>query len=87
MDVRLRIEELLQEARTALDSFVAETKSGQVSSDDVHQLIQTQARIAGYLEAWIRLDPQRAHQAQLGAERLMRVLQAAESELRGAGSS
>lgn len=86
MDIRLRFEELLDQARTALDRFVAGTKSGQVPSDDVHQLIRTQSRIAGYLEAWIRLDPQRAHRAQLGAKRLLKLLQAAESELRGGDS-
>lgn len=84
-DVRLRFEELLREARTALESFVAQSRSGHVSSDDVYRLIRTQARIGGYLEAWIRLDPQRAHRAQLGAERLMKLLKAAESELHGGG--
>ena len=36
-EVRLRFEEMLQEARTALDSVVAETKAGHIFSDHVHR--------------------------------------------------
>lgn len=49
--------------------LVAQLRSGNVSSEDVHRLIRTQARLGGYLEAW---TPGAA-----GAERFMKLLRAA----------
>ncbi|MHB8508040.1 MAG: hypothetical protein ACYDGR_05235 [Candidatus Dormibacteria bacterium] len=81
-DLYRRFDVLMAEAGEALDRAFVVAKEGAVSPDDLRAVVYLAGRISGYVDAWIQLEPRRAHRATMAAERFVRVLQEAEARLR-----
>jgi len=81
-DLYRRFDELMADASAALDRAYAGAKDGAVSSDQLRAVVYLAGRISGYVDAWIRLEPRRAHRATMAAERFLRVMEEAEARFR-----
>ena len=75
------------ETRGVFDDAIKAFASGDVSESHRTAVAHAIGRISGYLDAWIRLDPRRAHRANIGAERILREMSEVITELRATSPS